>query len=257
LTGPNRKGVAGTWAALPLELIMGVIFFSHGLQKLTEAQDFATNAIVPMGLPAFMGYVVIAAEFGGGLLLLTGLLVRLGALGHLATMGVAVAAVHWPNGLSGRGGFEYPLALLAISLGLLMLGPDPLSIDRNVLILAGRSRGPGLNNISTSGIRVRAAGAALIIIGIGVPIFGNRLGLPPGRMALAVAVIVSLFAIASGLAIIAAKQFAFAPAFVVARLYLAASVLVLFYEKLAVRGALAVVVSLAILAALGNAWREF
>jgi putative oxidoreductase len=260
VTVPSRNLVAGTWAALPLELVAGVIFFAHGLQKLMDPSGFATKAMIPMGLPGFMAYVVIAAEFGGGLLLLTGLLVRLGALGHISVMAVAVLSVHWSNGLTGPGGFEYPLTLLAVSLSLLLVGPDPLSIDRNVLVLARGTRGggarDGLDNISISAVHVRITGAALTLIGIVVPVFSSRLGIPAGRVALVATGVVSLVAIASGLALIAAKQTAFVPAFVVARVYLAGGVLLLFYEKLVVRGALAVAISLAVLIALGNAWRE-
>src|ERR1700759_4985317 len=94
--------VRGTWAALPLELIAGVIFFAHGLQKFSDPAGFSQQALG--GIPLFLGVLVVAAELGGGLLLLTGILVRLGALGHLCVMAVAVSQVYWPNGLTGQGG---------------------------------------------------------------------------------------------------------------------------------------------------------
>ena len=126
------KRIRGTWAALPLELIAGVIFFAHGLQKIGDPRGFAQIALG--GIPMFLSYLVIAAEFGGGLLLLTGLFVRLGALGHLCVMVVAISQVHWDKGLNAPGGYEFPLALLAAELALLILGGDPLSIDDNINI---------------------------------------------------------------------------------------------------------------------------
>src|ERR1700754_2189243 len=107
------KRIRGTWAALPLELVAGVIFFTHGLQKISDPAGFAANALG--GIPMFLGFLVIAAELGGGLLLLAGLFVRFGALGHLCVMAVAISQVHWGYGLSGPGGFEFPLALLGIA----------------------------------------------------------------------------------------------------------------------------------------------
>ena len=83
------RSVKANWAALPLELIVGVIFFAHGLQKLGDPAGYAANLLG--GIPMFLIYLVIAAEFGGGLLLLSGFLVRLGALGHLCVMAVAIS----------------------------------------------------------------------------------------------------------------------------------------------------------------------
>jgi putative oxidoreductase len=71
------------------------------------------------------------AEFIGGLLLIVGLLVRPAALMLAVTMVVAIVTVHLPNGLfMANNGYEFGLALLAVSIGLMFRGAGSLSADR-------------------------------------------------------------------------------------------------------------------------------
>ncbi|MEN3335820.1 MAG: putative oxidoreductase [Blastocatellia bacterium] len=249
------KRIRGTWAALPLELIAGVIFFAHGLQKIGDPAGFAQRAMG--GIPLFLSYLVIAAEFGGGLLLLMGLFVRLGALGQLCVMVVAISQVHWSNGLSGPGGFEFPLALLAAALALLILGGDPLSIDDNISISIYRSRTAAARSevIDTASPLVKAAGLILILGGILMPVARHYIGLADGNLSLVILIIAGVISLAVGGAVAAGKPWAYLPAFVVARLYLAASALLLFYVRYTLRGLAAMFVSLLVLAALRSARR--
>jgi putative oxidoreductase len=249
------KRIRGTWAALPLELIIGVIFFAHGLQKVGDPAGFAQRAIG--GIPLFLSFLVIAAELGGGLLLLTGLLVRLGALGHICVMLVAISQVHWGYGLSGQGGFEFPLALLAAALALLILGGDPLSIDDNIRIAIYRSRTAAARSevIDTANPLVKAAGLILILGGVLLPVARHHLGLAEGTLSLVILIIAGVVSLAVGVAVTAGKPWAYLPAFIVARLYLGASTLLLFYVHQTWRGLLAIVVSLLVLASLRSARR--
>ncbi len=71
------------------------------------------------------------AEFLGGLALLLGLLVRPAAAVLALTMLVAIVTVHLANGLfMSNNGYEFALALLAISVSLLISGAGRLSLDR-------------------------------------------------------------------------------------------------------------------------------
>src|SRR5258708_32253550 len=88
-----------------LRLVLGVIFFAHGAQKMlgwfggygfTGTMGFFTNA---MHIPALFAFLAIVAEFFGGLGLILGFLTRIAALGILSNMLVAVYMVHWRNGL--------------------------------------------------------------------------------------------------------------------------------------------------------------
>lgn len=249
--GNNRA----TWAALPLELVVGAIFFAHGLQKLGNPAGFGERALG--GIPTFLTYLVIAAELGGGLLLLSGFLVRFGAIGHLCVMAVAISQVHWGNGLTGPGSFEFPLSLFAASMALLILGPDPISIDDNVGVSIYRSSDAAYRreSIDVGSPTVKAVGALLIITGVLLPLARIYLGIPEGIFPLVITIIVGLASVAAGAALIGGKPWAYIPAFIMARLYLGASILLLFYIKYTLRGIAALLVTLVMLAALRSARR--
>lgn len=126
-------------AALTLiRLILGVIFFAHGSQKaLGWFGGFGFHATMQMfttkmGIPAIFAVLAILAEFLGGLGLLVGFLTRIAAFGISIVMLVAIFKVHLPHGLIGAGGFEYPLALLAMALMILIKGAGAFSIDRAI-----------------------------------------------------------------------------------------------------------------------------
>lgn len=123
---------------LPLRVGAGVIFAAHGAQKLfgwfggygLEGTAGWMNSIgLEPGL--LMAAMAGSAEFFGGLLLIIGLLVRPTALVLAITMLVAIVTVHLPNGLfMSNNGYEFGLALLAISVGLVFRGAGSLSADR-------------------------------------------------------------------------------------------------------------------------------
>ena len=189
--------------------------------------------------------------------MLAGLLVRLSALSQLCVMGVAISQVHWGYGLTEPGGFEFPLALLGIAMALLILGGDPLSIDDNISISIYRSRTAAARSevIDTASPIVKAAGLILIAGGILISVGYRYIGLGEGTLALVIAISAGVISLAAGGAVATGKPWGYLPAFVVARLYLAASVLLLFYIRYTLRGAIAVFVSLIVLAALRSARR--
>lgn len=124
--------------ALPLRLGAGAIFAAHGAQKLFgwfggyglqgTAGWMASIGLEPGLLMATMAGT---AEFLGGLLLITGLLVRPAALVLAVTMIVAIVTVHLPNGFFlSNNGYEFGLALLAVSVGLVFRGAGSLSVDQ-------------------------------------------------------------------------------------------------------------------------------
>ena len=123
---------------VPLRIGAGVIFAAHGAQKLFgwfggyglegTAQWMASIGLEPGML---MSTLAGSAEFFGGLLLIIGLLVRPAALLLTATMAIAIATVHLQNGLFlANNGYEFGLALLVISVGLVFRGAGSFSADR-------------------------------------------------------------------------------------------------------------------------------
>jgi putative oxidoreductase len=123
---------------LPLRLGAGVIFTAHGAQKLFGwyggyGLEGTAGWMASIGLEPGMLMAAMAgsAEFFGGLLLVTGLLVRPAALILALTMLVAIVIVHMENGLfMSNNGYEFGLALLAISVALVFRGAGSLSADR-------------------------------------------------------------------------------------------------------------------------------
>ena len=71
-----------------------------------------------------------SAEFFGGVALIVGLLVRPAAAILAVTMLVAIITVHLANGFfMSNNGYEFALALLAISVALVFEGAGKLSVD--------------------------------------------------------------------------------------------------------------------------------
>ena len=123
---------------LPLRLGAGVIFAAHGAQKLFGwfggyGLEGTAGWMASIGLEPglLMAAMAGSAEFFGGVFLIIGLLVRPAALVLAVTMLVAIVIVHLENGLfMSNNGYEFGLALLVISLGLVFRGGGSLSADR-------------------------------------------------------------------------------------------------------------------------------
>lgn len=114
---------------LVLRLSLGAIMIAHGWQKIAGHLHGFMGTLGHLGIPAWMAYLVVAAEFGGGILVVVGFLTRFAAFAFLIDMLVAIFKVHLHNGLTGQGGFEFPLTCAAVSIVLMFFGPGPISID--------------------------------------------------------------------------------------------------------------------------------
>jgi len=126
------------WAPLVVRIPLAVIFIAHGSQKLFgwfggyglggTAQYMDSIGLSPgIVLASLAG----GAEFFGGLALLLGLLVRPASVALAFTMLVAIFSVHISKGLFlSNGGFEYGLALLAVTVALVISGAGRFSLDR-------------------------------------------------------------------------------------------------------------------------------
>ena len=117
-----------------LRIVVGVIFFAHGYQKLFK---FGVHGVTGMfghigiPIPALAAVIVILVEFVGGFLLITGLATRIPAALNAIDMIVAIGLVHARHGFfSQGGGFEFPLALLGATLCLALAGGGAASVKR-------------------------------------------------------------------------------------------------------------------------------
>jgi putative oxidoreductase len=142
-----------TWAALPLRLALGIVFIAHGAQKVFGiwggpgwAQFTARETPFAWMQPAsFWMSAAALSELVGGVLVLLGLLTRLGALMIVPVMLVAVLGVHWSGGFfmargEARDGIEYAFTLLMLSLALLVMGGGRASVDEALSGRRGRRR---------------------------------------------------------------------------------------------------------------------
>jgi putative oxidoreductase len=128
------------FAVLALRTPAAIIFIAHGAQKLFGlfggyGLEGTGQWMASIGLEPGYQLALLAgsAEFFGGIALLMGLLVRPAALMLSVTMLVAIFSVHFANGLfMTNNGYEFALALLAISVSLMFSGAGKLSVD-NVL----------------------------------------------------------------------------------------------------------------------------
>ena len=116
-------------ALLIMRLVLGAIMIAHGWQKIAGHMHGIMGMLPHLGIPAWMAYLVVAAEFGGGILVVLGFLTRFAAFAICIDMLVAILKVHLKNGLTGQGGFEFPLACLAIAFALIFLGAGSISFD--------------------------------------------------------------------------------------------------------------------------------
>lgn len=125
------------WGPLALRIPVGIVFVAHGAQKLFGAfggygLDGTGQWMDSIGLhPGYLlALLAGSAEFFGGLALLLGLLVRPAAAALAFSMLVAIFAVHIDKGLfMANNGYEYALALLAVSVSLLVSGAGRASVD--------------------------------------------------------------------------------------------------------------------------------
>jgi putative oxidoreductase len=83
-----------------------------------------------------MAYLSAGTEFFGGIGIVLGLFTRFFSLAVAIEMGVAIWKVHFKNGLTGNGGYEFPLALATIAFALLCFDGGPWG-----LTFGGRSGG--------------------------------------------------------------------------------------------------------------------
>ncbi|MDQ1639836.1 MAG: putative oxidoreductase [Pyrinomonadaceae bacterium] len=136
---------SATWVPLPLRLTMSTIFVAHGAQKVFgsfNGPGFQKWTSIPLPFsfmkPTWLWLAVAAfSELIGGVLIFLGLLTRVGAFLIACTMVTAIAAVHWPSFFVPQG-IEYPLALSAICLALLISGGGMASVD--LAMSGGRRR---------------------------------------------------------------------------------------------------------------------
>lgn len=133
------------WGATTVRFALGIVLFAHGAQSMLGwFGGFGLKATIEflsthMGLPAFIGFVVICIQFFGSLMLLLGLLTRVAALGVFGIF-IGMATYHFDygfymnwSGANAGEGFEYHILVIGMCLMLIISGGGAFSVDRKIL----------------------------------------------------------------------------------------------------------------------------
>ena len=134
-----------SYAALPLRLIVGVGFLSHGFAKWSKGPDVFAGILGAAGVPVphLAATATIATEIVAGVAFLAGAFVPLVSLPAVILLVVAIFTVHLPYGFltiklvgfaDGRAqfgppGYECNLLYIASIVTLALIGPTPWSVD--------------------------------------------------------------------------------------------------------------------------------
>jgi putative oxidoreductase len=117
-------------ALLALRVVLGTVMIGHGYGKVFHG-GLARHVhfVATLGLPSWLAYFSAFTEFFGGILIIVGVLTRFVSLLVIIDMAVAIWKVHWKNGMFGKGGYEFPLALATIAFALIFFGAGPIALD--------------------------------------------------------------------------------------------------------------------------------
>ena len=131
------------WAATVLRVALGIIILFHGIGKLSPQGygDFIYFFTDYLNMPIFLGWLTIAIETAGSLLLILGFATRISATMLFGLFVGMIAFVHWDVGFSmnwwgqlaaGQEGFEYHILVLAMSAAITLLGGGAYSVDLRI-----------------------------------------------------------------------------------------------------------------------------
>ena len=115
------------YGVLLLRVLTGVLFIVHGLTKLFLVTPAGTAGyFASLGLPGFLGYLVMILELVGGVVLVLGIYTRpLAIVFGLELLGAALFG-HVKNGFSfaapNGGGWEYPVFWALVMFAIALLG---------------------------------------------------------------------------------------------------------------------------------------
>lgn len=119
------------YAATILRVALGVMLLAHGLLKIMVFTLPGTvQFFESVGFPGWLAYLVVAAEVGGGVLMLAGVMTRWVSLALVPVM-LGAISVHWTNGWvfsAPNGGWEYPAFLAVALLVQALLGPGAFAL---------------------------------------------------------------------------------------------------------------------------------
>ena len=134
------------WVPTLARIILGIIFFAHGSQKVfgwfggPGLRQTLRTLTEGLGLPTIIALSAVGSEFVGGVALILGFLARIGALVIVINMLAAIFMVHGKYGLfmnwfgDRKGnGIEYHLLAIALAIVIIAKGAGACSLDSLLL----------------------------------------------------------------------------------------------------------------------------
>ena len=131
-----------SWVPTLARIILGIIFFAHGSQKVfgwfggPGLRQTLRTLTEGLGLPTIIALSAVGSEFVGGVALILGFLARLSALSIVVNMLAAIFMVHGKYGLfmnwfgDRKGhGIEYHLLAIALAIVIIAQGAGACSLD--------------------------------------------------------------------------------------------------------------------------------
>lgn len=135
----------GRFTPLPLRLIVGYGFMSHGYSKLAHGPEHFAAILQSIGVPfpEITSWANIAVELLGGFAVLIGAFVALASIPMIIVLLTAIFTVHLPYGFLsvkllevtsegakfGPVGYEVNLLYIACLVALVLSGSGPFSVD--------------------------------------------------------------------------------------------------------------------------------
>lgn len=121
-----REFILHDIAHFGVRMVIGGIFIAHSLGKFEPG---FLGFLEKIGLPPEMQFPIALAEFVPGILLFIGGLTRISAALLSVVMIGAIFLVKDVSKLTGQGGIELELLLLAGSLVIMVIGPGRISVS--------------------------------------------------------------------------------------------------------------------------------
>ena len=118
-----------------LRVVLGLIFFVHGLSKFQGGITNTVGFFDSIGIPGFMAYVIALIELIGGIALVLGIGTQIVSVLFAVIMLGAIFTVKLPAGLLGNGqmaGYELELSLLAVSIYFVFANKSAFSLDNKL-----------------------------------------------------------------------------------------------------------------------------
>lgn len=119
------------YAPLILRVAIGAVFAMHGWMKFTSGVPGVAGMLTSLGFPfpEVFAVILIAAELGGGILLILGAYTHWVAKILAFVAFVAFVSVHMTKGFFLPMGYEFIMVLFAGSVSLMITGPGKYSLD--------------------------------------------------------------------------------------------------------------------------------